>query len=985
MLRGRSTEQATVRRLLDDAASGSGGALLFHGAAGTGKSALLDHAAGLFRQAGRNDSTELFRHAGRDDSTGPFRHAGRDTSTGPFHQTGQDDGAGLSGHAGGDNAAAPGPFLMLRARGIAAESGLPFAGLHCLLRPLARDVPALPPVQGAALTDALERGVDPGALLVPAAVVNLLCSAGRPVLACVDDLHLMDAPSRDALLFAARRLSGERVAMVFTAAADLAGIPSARLENLDERARRDLVDDLAPELSDGLRAAVDQIAGGNPLAVTEVVAALTPAQLAGHAAPPTALPPEGRLFRRYADQAERLPGRTRAILLLLAADPDLDLPALVRAAEPDCAFAGLEAAEQAGLVRITGDRCAFVEPNLATVVYRRATSLRRRAAHRRLAEVLGGDGQALRRAWHRAAALDGPSAALGDELAAAANAHNGQSATVGAYAGRPELSTAAGPHAGHPSLSTAASPHAGYPGLSAAFERAAELSPCADVRAARLATAAQHARLEGRPYQARMLLDRLRSGTISEELRQQAELIGARLELRGGATASARDDLLAVAAALLGRDRTMAVRALVRAGEASYLAGDHQRFVAIARDAAELRRPDDCPATRLMFEYLTGLAASFRGRHAEAAGPLRRVVELAPSVHSPSVLVWAACASLMLGDDVQALRLSTRAVETAKARGAISTVPQVLEFATHSEFWMGRYPAVTANAAEGLRLAQETGQRNSAGQHLAWLAMMAAVRGDEETCRTRAEAAIDLAGAHGVGLAGALSTWALACLDLSRGNAAAVVQRLRPTRNGHLVVRVTATPTLVEAAVRTGDRERAEAALAVFGRWVDSTRSPDRLALAVRCRALLAAPGDAEDLYREALDLHRRGFSEFETARTELLFGNALRRDRRPGAAREHLHGALDTFERFGARLWAEQSRNELRATGEAVPSTRPAPTGDLTAQQLQIARLVADGATNREVAARLYLSPRTIEHHLRNIFAKLDIRSRVELVRLLS
>ncbi|MEU8384683.1 helix-turn-helix transcriptional regulator, partial [Streptosporangium sp. NPDC048865] len=166
---------------------------------------------------------------------------------------------------------------------------------------------------------------------------------------------------------------------------------------------------------------------------------------------------------------------------------------------------------------------------------------------------------------------------------------------------------------------------------------------------------------------------------------------------------------------------------------------------------------------------------------------------------------------------------------------------------------------------------------------------------------------------------------------------------------------------------------------------VGSTRSPDRRALAARCHALLAAPGEAEEHFRAALDLHHQGFSEFETARTQLLFGSALRRNRRPGAAREHLHSALETFERSGARLWAEQARAELRGAGEAVRSHRPRATEKLTAQQYQIARIVADGATNREVAARLFLSPRTVEHHLRNIFAKLDIRSRVELVRLMS
>ncbi|NUP83377.1 MAG: helix-turn-helix transcriptional regulator, partial [Nonomuraea sp.] len=205
-------------------------------------------------------------------------------------------------------------------------------------------------------------------------------------------------------------------------------------------------------------------------------------------------------------------------------------------------------------------------------------------------------------------------------------------------------------------------------------------------------------------------------------------------------------------------------------------------------------------------------------------------------------------------------------------------------------------------------------------------------------------------------------------------------------RNNHVVIKVMATPHLLEAAARTGDRERAGSALRVLERWVGSTRSPDLRALVSRCRALLAeSPGEAEELFRDALDLHGQGVCEFESARTNLLLGSALRRDRRPGAARTHLHTALETFERHGARLWIEQARAELRASGEPVRPAADATVTQLTAQQLQIARMVAEGATNKEVAEQLFLSRRTVEHHLRNVFSKLGIRSRVELVRFMS
>ncbi|MEU8386337.1 hypothetical protein [Streptosporangium sp. NPDC048865] len=261
------------------------------------------------------------------------------------------------------------------------------------------------------------------------------------------------------------------------------------------------------------------------------------------------------------------------------------------------------------------------------------------------------------------------------------------------------------------------------------------------------------------------------------------------------------------------------------------MAGDNPRYLDIARWAATLRRPDDPAATQLMFEYLAGTAATFDGRHREAADPLRRVLELAPSVRTPSVLVWAGVSSLLLGDDAQATRLCGRAVETARARGAVSTVPQVLEFMIHADLWMGRYASITASAVEGLRLAQERGRPNSAGQHLGWLALTAAVEGDAETCAIRAASAIELAGAHGVCVAGALGNWAMAHLDLAAGRHADAAKRLRAMAradgtNGHLVMRVMSTPLFVEAVARTGDRERAGEALRVLDRWVGSTRSP---------------------------------------------------------------------------------------------------------------------------------------------------------------
>lgn len=902
VLRGRGEEESALLRLLDDARAGRGGALLLAGAPGMGKTALLDLAAAR---------------------------------------------------------AAPG-LRVLRVSGVESESRVPCAGLHGLLRPVAAFVSALPDAQARALTAALESGAGADGLALPAAVLGLLSAvaADHPVLACVDDVDLLDPASRDVLAFVARRVAGESIALLFAARdGERApeGVPVRVLGGLDEAAVRELAGDLAPErLADDLLAALDQIARGNPLALGELIASLTADQRSGLAAPPATLPRTGRLWRAHAARLASLPEKARRLLLLIAAAPGLDTTTLIRAALPACALAVLEPAERSGILSSVADRYEFRDPAVRAVAYHDASLSERRRAHRLLATLLE-ETQRLRRAWHRAWALDGPPERLGDELAAAA-------AETRSDGGHPE-----------PFL---------------ALERAAELTGRAPVKAERLAAAARHAWISGHPRVARSLLARLRALTAPEELRGHVQLLRGSLELLGGEIGNAREELLAAAGRLLdGHHRMLGVRALVRAADASYRAGDNRAFLAIARQAATLRRPDETVPTQLMFEYLAGMAATFSGLHQEAAGPLRRVVGLAASVHDPAVLVWACVASMLLGEDTTAHRLSARAVETARARGAASAMPQLLEYMIYPEIRTGRYASVAETAANGLRLAQETGQRNTAAQHLAWLAITAAVEGDQETCRVRADAAIDLADAHDLGIAGAIGNWALANLDLAAGRPADAANRLRAERrNNHVVIRVLATPHLIEASTRTGDHEQARSALRVFERWVGSTRSPDLRALVARCRALLAAPGESEELFREALDLHGQGLCEFEAARTRLLYGSMLRRDRRPGTARNHLHAALETFERYGARLWTEQARTELRASGEPV---RPAPatmtTQQLTAQQLRIARLVAEGATNNEIAGQLFLSRRTVEHHLRNIFSRLGVRSRVELARLMS
>jgi DNA-binding CsgD family transcriptional regulator len=864
-------------------------------------------------------------------------------------------------------------YQVLTAQGAESEAVVPLAGLYGLLRPVAGRLSTLPAAQAAALAAALEpSGRAPAdRLLLAAAVLTLLADLGRemPVLVCADDVQWLDLASLHALAFAARRLDGERVAMLFAArdcAGDdgyrgaLAGVPELRVARLELAATRTLVEGLGgAALAGGAVETVVRMAVGNPLAAVELVGALTPAQRAGRAAAPVALPPGSRLARAYLAGVHGLPAPTRTMLLLAATADDDELSVdmlLVAAAEEGLGAAALEPAERAGLVRVDRSVVRFGHPLARAAVYDAAPLARRRAAHEVLARVYGRAQDVFRAAWHRAAAAELPDEKLADDLADAAI----------------DLRR-----------------RGGYAESSVAFERAAQLSAPGPARTGRLIAAARDSWLAGRPQQARVLLHTAERSATSNDLRGRVDLLRGDIELSGGDVPTAHGALLSAARQLLPTDRQLAIEAVMRAGQAASLAGDDAGYLETAKLAALIRRPHEDPKTELIFEYLAGVSAVIRGDAVAAGPPLRRVVEIANSCTDTSAAMWAAIAGLVLGDVRTARAAASRAVATARAREAVASIPQALEALVHTELAAGRYLAARPSALEGLRLAEETGQDNCASQHLAALAVLAAVDGDEETCLDRIRVAGARAKASGLGLGAALITWAEATLHLAHGRAADAAARFRASAEAgigrtYFASRLLTSPFYVEAASQSGDRVRARQVADVYGQWARATGYAGWLALSARCEGLLADGPAAEEHFREALRLHAAAAVDFERARTELILGTSLRRQRRPGAAREHLYEALETFTSFGARLWVERTQAELRAAGEAVRPASAVSADQLTAQQLQIARCVAHGATNREVAAQLYLSPRTVDHHLRNIYTKLGIRSRVELARLL-
>ncbi|MFF4274562.1 LuxR C-terminal-related transcriptional regulator [Streptomyces sp. NPDC001536] len=732
--------------------------------------------------------------------------------------------------------------------------------------------------------------------------------------------------------------------------------------------------DLAAGLPEGVRVRLLHAVHGDPRAAAEAVRLLGARQSAGLDPLPTE-PAElaPAWLRAHRAEIRELPDDTRLLLLLAAADQyPVATHAFLRAvAAARLDTRPLEAAEAAGIAHASATGVVFRDTWTRIAAYESGSPADRRDVHRLLARVLRTGGETSLRSWHRGAGALGPSTRLAAELGAAA--------TRSRAAGRLPLARALA-------------------------ERAAALSPDRPEQTVLLADAAAYAWQAGDGDRARRL------AALSD-----GDALTGVLALRAGNAAEAFDALLTAVTAegeegtpsqanVLNspsadpsppspapRPRTAildvpdpALHLLARATEAAIYTGDLRR----CRDAALVARRLGIvpPGT------LGGLAAAFEGRYEDARDLLAAAAGRCGPGGDPTLLLHAGIAALLLGDHTLAAAATVRAAASARVRGATVTVAQAMEFRAYADFWTGRPRAGEAAATDALWQAYATGQDNGACHLQAALAMFAALTGDAEVCRERAATARSYARAHGLGLPAALAQWALAYLDLSSGRFAAAAARLRALAgfgpgHGHRAIRHMATPHYVEAAVRTDDTRVARAAHADYHRWASAVRSPDDLALSARCRALLAPGAEAIEHYRTALDLHASGTRDFERARTELLFGSALRRLRHRTEARDRLHSALEAFEHFGAPHCAAQARTELRALGAPAtpaPGAPDDPTVRLTAQQLMVARMAADGATNREIATRLALSPRTIDHHLRGVFTRLGIRSRIELVRLL-
>ena len=861
--------------------------------------------------------------------------------------------------------AAADDLLVLETAGVESEAAIPLAGLHRLLQPLADRIPTLAPCHADALAPVFADGTVGAAFALFRAVHRLIAEVARerPVLCLADDVDLMDRVSAEALAFTARRLTTEPVLLLLSChtcgdGSDglLDGIPRLPVGALDATACRQLLTDRVPHgIPDDLADDLVELSSGNPLALVELAAALTREQLAGEVPAPDCLPPGSRLRARLRGRVADLSPDARRLVVMAVVDEWLDVDTVVRAGA-GIDLAALEEARSSGLIRLAGERIDVPNPLVRCTLHADVPLADRQAMHEVLAGALDPEQHRLRWTLHRVAIAAGPRHRLADELADAASA-----------------ARAGGDHAAS----------------SRAYQRAAALTTQPKLKVLRLIDAATDFSLAGRTRQARVLLRQARPLGASADLRGLVDLLHGEIELRDGSPAVANQALLNAATELGGSDRTLAVTALLLAGEASCLAGNYEQYLAVASRVAELRRPDEPPLSQLMFDYFAGTAATYAGRHAEAVDPLRRVVRLAEATDHVMSKIWASDAAYILGDAVVAQELATRAVSTARDQGCPALLPWAFVYLSMAALLHDRHITAMATSLEGMRVAGAIGQRNRVIDHLTILALGAALLGDRDTARLRLDAATREAHRRGLGRPSALSSWAAACADLADDRPADAMDRLRSMAAGtgylHPAIRVLAAPHFVEAAVRCGERAKAVHALEIFDRWANTTGSAPRLAQSHRCHALLAGGGAGTDEhFREAIRLHRASNTVLELAKTELFYAHQLRRSRKPRAAREHLRDALKIFEQYDAEPWARRTRAELRAAGEAVAPTGSTTTAKLTPQQQQIAELAAEGATNREIAAQLVVSPRTVDHHVRNILAKLGLRSRVELAALL-
>ena len=842
---------------------------------------------------------------------------------------------------------------VLRVTGMEDESDLAFSGLHGLLWPVVGHLDELPAPQRLALAAALGLGPPGGSerFLISAGVLSLLAAAAeeRPVVCLIDDAQWLDVPSADALMFTARRLAAEGVVLLFAVRDDDRGrlqTPGQEivLDPLDREQAVALLEYVGREVASPVRERLLGEAAGNPLALLELPSGLSDEQLAGHTGLPDAIPLTARLQAAFRRRVEGMPADTRAVLLLAAADGSGELQVLFQAArELGLSGDALDSAEQEGLVAIVGERLSFRHPLVRSAVYESATFNDRRRAHAALAAACSAETQTDRRVWHQAIATLTTDEVIAAELEASAH-----------------RSRARG---GHASAATA-------------FERAAKLSETEAARARRLTEAAGSAFVGGQIERASSLVGR---SLPTADRASRARLLGVRgiIDSFGGSLADAVSSFLDGIA--LSVDPSFSLEMLLEACWPALSLGDYDQLLRLCLRAAEFSSVTD--HDHFIVVLLTGIAAELEGDYDRAAALATEASDISERVVSPRALLWLAGLVGRVGNWGDGLPHASRAVRLARERGFVATLPHALQAQASQLVGLSRLDLAYAVAHDARQLALDLGVPGVASWAVANLAYVDALRGDEEVARARVRELEQLSTSTSPAVpAGVNRALGLLALGLGRPSEAldrllASFARVHPESSPMLVYGV---PDALEAARRAERSEEMAEHLARYAAWVESFPNPARRALLARCRALVDE-ADAEHQFAEAIGLID-ALAPFDRARTQLLYGEWLRRERRRTDARPHLRAALETFEQLRVSPWAERARSELRASGETARRRDASTRDQLTPQELRVADLAAGGLTNAEIGAQLFLSPRTIDYHLRKVFAKLEISSRTDL-----
>ena len=850
-------------------------------------------------------------------------------------------------------------FRVVRAAGAEGEMELDYAALQQLCSPVLEFVDCLPLPQREALGIAfgLGAGRAPSPFLVGLATLGLLSEAAerQPLLCVVDDAQWLDGASARALAFVARRLMAERIALVFAARAvgnGLGRFPQLRLGPLGRRDVRALLDSvLAARLDESVLDRIVAETGGNPLAILELPRGLTPAQLAGGFGLPAALPLSAGIEQSFARRLARLPRDPRRLLLLAAAEPVGDPALLWRAArELGIPETAANAVESEGVLAIDG-AVAFRHPLVRSAVYGAAEPSERREAHRALADATDPHIDPDRRAWHRAQAASMP-----DEQVAA------------------ELERSA----------ARAQARGGFAAAAAFLERAVTLTPDPVRRAQRALLAAQTKVRAGALDDALGLLSITDAGGLDELDRARVELLRAQVAFVSTHGNDAAAMLLEAARRLTPLSPTLRSETYLEALSAAMIAGGMAARgtspldVALAAKAAP--KPPNVGGPELL---LDGLATFFSEGY-EAAVPILRRAQAALDASGLSLNEqlrlkrFATISAVHLWDDARWEAISERHVQIARETGALGELQLALSWRIYEQLFAGEL-TTAATLVDEIRGAIE-----ATGSTLAPYGAigLAALRGREAEAislihETRSDVTL-----RGEGRGLSVLDWAEAVLYNGLGRyEEARAAALRVVGYPHdLSTSNWGTVELIEAAVRAGTPELAADARSCLAEMARVSGTDWVVGVAARSDALLADDTQAERLYVEAIARLARTWMAVDLARAHLLYGEWLRRQRRRIDAREQLRTAHDLFVGFGMEAFAERARVELKATGEHARKRSVDSLGQLTPQEAQISRLVAQGDTNREIAAQLFISASTVEYHLRKVFRKLGVKSRTQL-----